>query len=391
VGVHGYEDLLAAEDDSFAWPVLDEHSAAAMCYTSGTTGRSKGIVYSHRSSYLHSMGACLGNAFALSEQDRVLPVVPMFHANAWGLAYAGLLSGADLILPDQYLQPAALVRIIGEERVTIAGGVSTIWAGVLTHMRTEGGDLSSLRLVIAGGSAVPHALQVRYEQELGVRLLQAWGMTETSPIASVAHPPAGVGEKEIYIDHASGAKASRLKLDEMVSRRGKLEDVNEAFRAMKAGEVARKLDITVSAGEQTYTLAALADLISAGVRMVQPDIVKMGGITGLLRCAALAHAHNYYINIAAEAGVLGLAAYVLFAGSALWYSYAAIRQSTGSASAVALGVLGALVATSFHNLFDVLYVHGMVALLGLLMVLVPASLQLGTVQSTGAPDPRPST
>ena len=107
--------------------------------------------------------------------------------------------------------------------------------------------------------------------------------------------------------------------------------------------------------------------------------------------AALAHAHNYYINIAAEAGVLGLAAYVLFAGSALWYSYAAIRQSTGSASAVALGVLGALVATSFHNLFDVLYVHGMVALLGLLMVLVPASLQLGTVQSTGAPDPRPST
>ena len=196
--VHSYEELIAAEDDSFAWPVLDERSAAAMCYTSGTTGNPKGIVYSHRSSYLHSMGACLGNAFAISEQDRVLPVVPMFHANAWGLAYAGLLSGADLIMPDQYLQPAALVRLISDERVTVAGGVPTIWAGVLAHIRAEGGDLSSLRLVIAGGSAVPHALQVRYESELGVRILQAWGMTETSPLASVAKPPPGVSEEEAW-------------------------------------------------------------------------------------------------------------------------------------------------------------------------------------------------
>jgi fatty-acyl-CoA synthase len=198
VSVHDYEELLAAEDDSYRWPVLDEYSAAAMCYTSGTTGRSKGIVYSHRSSYLHSMGACLGNAFALSEQDRVLPVVPMFHANAWGLAYAGLLSGADLILPDQYLQPAALVRMISEERVTIAGGVPTIWAGVLAQVREAGGDLSSLRVVVAGGSAVPHAMQARYESELGVRILQAWGMTETSPLASVANPPPGVSEEEAW-------------------------------------------------------------------------------------------------------------------------------------------------------------------------------------------------
>jgi len=194
--VHDYEELLAAEVDSFAWPALDERSAAAMCYTSGTTGNPKGVVYSHRSSYLHSMGACLGNAFAISERDRVLPVVPMFHANAWGLAYAGLLSGATLILPDRYLQPAALVRLIEQERVTLAGGVPTIWAGVLAHVRAEGGDLSSLRLVIAGGSAVPHSMQVRYESELGVRLLQAWGMTETSPLGSIAHPPAGVSKEE---------------------------------------------------------------------------------------------------------------------------------------------------------------------------------------------------
>ncbi len=196
--VYDYEELIAAEADSHPWPALDERSAAAMCYTSGTTGHPKGIVYSHRSSYLHSMGACLPNAFAISERDRVLPVVPMFHANAWGLAYASLLSGADLILPDQYLQPATLVRLIGAERVTVAGGVPTIWAGVLAHMRAEGGDLSSLRLVACGGSAVPHALQASYESELDVRILQAWGMTETSPLATVANPPPGVSEEEAW-------------------------------------------------------------------------------------------------------------------------------------------------------------------------------------------------
>jgi len=194
--VHDYEELLAGETDSFAWPALDELSAAAMCYTSGTTGRPKGVVYSHRSSYLHSMGACLGNAFAISERDRLLPVVPMFHANAWGLAYAALLSGAALIMPDRHLQPATLVRLIGDERVTVAGGVPTIWAGMLAHMQAEGGDLSSLRVVVAGGSAVPHALQAKYESELGVRLVQAWGMTETSPLGSVANPPAGLSEEE---------------------------------------------------------------------------------------------------------------------------------------------------------------------------------------------------
>ena len=196
VSVHSYEDLLAAEPDSFDWPALEETSAAAMCYTSGTTGYPKGVVYSHRSSYLHSMGACLGNTFALTERDRVLPVVPMFHANAWGLAYASLMSGAALILPDRHMQAPALVRLIGDEHVTVAGGVPTIWAGVLAHMRADGGDLSSLRLVVAGGSAVPHAMQASFETEFGIRMLQAWGMTETSPLGSVAHPPAGLTKEE---------------------------------------------------------------------------------------------------------------------------------------------------------------------------------------------------
>jgi acyl-CoA synthetase (AMP-forming)/AMP-acid ligase II len=196
--VHSYEELLAAAPEEFPWPALDERSAAAMCYTSGTTGLPKGVVYSHRSMYLHSMGVCLGNTFGLSERDRVLPVVPMFHANAWGLPYAALLSGADLIMPDRFLQPAPLVRLIETERPTLAGAVPTIWSGLLAHLREHGGDMSSLRLVVCGGSAVPRALMESFEKELGVLIVQAWGMTETSPLGSVAHPPLGTTAEEAW-------------------------------------------------------------------------------------------------------------------------------------------------------------------------------------------------
>jgi fatty-acyl-CoA synthase len=196
--VHAYEDLLAGGSESFGWAEPDERSAAAMCYTSGTTGLPKGVVYSHRSAYLHSMAVCQGNAFGVSERDRVLPVVPMFHANAWGLPYAAVMSGADLIMPDRFLQPAALAQIIESERPTIAGAVPTIWNGLLQHVREHGGDLSSLRMVPCGGSAVPHALMEAFEKELGVRIVQAWGMTETSPIGSVAHPPYGVPADEAW-------------------------------------------------------------------------------------------------------------------------------------------------------------------------------------------------
>lgn len=196
--VHSYEELLAGQPDSFPWPDLDEKSAAAMCYTSGTTGMPKGVVYSHRSAYLHSMAICQGNAFGLSERDRVLPVVPMFHANAWGLPYAAVMSGADLIMPDRFLQPDALARLIEAERPTLAGAVPTIWNGLLQHVRAHGGDLSSLRMVPCGGSAVPHSLMEAFEKELGVTIVQAWGMTETSPVGSVAHAPAGASAEEAW-------------------------------------------------------------------------------------------------------------------------------------------------------------------------------------------------
>ncbi len=187
--VHSYAELLAGRPDAFDWPELDERSAAAMCYTSGTTGNPKGVVYSHRSATLHSMAACSGNTFGLSERDVVLPVVPMFHANAWGLPYAGWYAGTDFVMPGRFLQAEPLAAMIEAYRPTVAGAVPTIWNDLLRHVDAHPTDLSSLRLVPCGGSAVPLSLMQAFWDRHGVRIVQAWGMTETSPLAAVAHPP----------------------------------------------------------------------------------------------------------------------------------------------------------------------------------------------------------
>jgi fatty-acyl-CoA synthase len=186
-----YEELLAAETPLREWPSIDERAAAAMCYTSGTTGNPKGVVYSHRSTFLHSLSACSGAVFALTDHDRILMIVPMFHANAWGLPYAAWMSGADMIMPARFLQAAPLSRLIASERPTISGAVPTIWNDILRFAETNPVDLSSLRLVVCGGSAVPRSLMERFEQRHGVRIIQAWGMTETSPLAAIALPPCG--------------------------------------------------------------------------------------------------------------------------------------------------------------------------------------------------------
>ncbi len=193
-----YEDVVGNQPTSYDWRTdLDERSAAAMCYTSGTTGNPKGVVYSHRSVYLHSMAACMGSAFGIGESDRVLPVVPMFHANAWGLAYAAWLAGADLIMPDRYLQAEYLCPFMQAEKPSIVAGVPTVWSAVLRYAVDNRLDVSYLKTVVCGGSAVPLSLMKGFQQELGVRVVQAWGMTETSPLAAIAHPPAGVtGDEE---------------------------------------------------------------------------------------------------------------------------------------------------------------------------------------------------
>lgn len=177
-----HEELLAGAEPA-EFHVTDEDQAASMCYTSGTTGNPKGVVYSHRSTWLHTAGVMMADSLGACERDRILPVVPMFHANAWGLAHAGVAAGADLVMPGPDLSPASLVRLIESERVTVAAGVPTIWMGVLDEL--DGHDVSSLRAIPCGGSAVPKALSEAYRAKIGMPILQAWGMTETSPVASV--------------------------------------------------------------------------------------------------------------------------------------------------------------------------------------------------------------
>lgn len=185
-----YRDVIDGESAEFDWPRLDENSAAAMCYTSGTTGHPKGVVYSHRSSFLHTMAACTSNGIGVGASDRLLPIVPMFHANAWGLPYAALAAGADLLLPDRHLDAPSLIHLVETLRPTLAGAVPTIWNDVMHYLEREPDhDVSSLRRVACGGSAVPESLMRTFEDKHNVQIRQLWGMTETSPLASMAWPP----------------------------------------------------------------------------------------------------------------------------------------------------------------------------------------------------------
>ncbi len=196
VTVVRWDDLLAAQPTEFDWPEVDESSAAAMCYTSGTTGNPKGVVYSHRSSYLHALNTCTANALDVSCGDTVLPIVPMFHANAWGLPYAALMAGANVVMPDRFMDGASLIDLIETQRPTLAGAVPTIWNDVMHCLeKNPGHDVSSLRLVACGGSAVPLSLMQTFQETYGVYIQQAWGMTETSPLATVAKPLPGVSEE----------------------------------------------------------------------------------------------------------------------------------------------------------------------------------------------------
>ena len=187
-GTLDYEALLAAESPDFDFPQLDENSASMLCYTSGTTGNPKGVLYSHRSTVLHALACCMTDVTGMREADAVMPVVPMFHAAAWGLAFDAVLTGAKLVLPGPHLDPPSLLDLMAAEKVTMAGGVPTIWIGILALLDQSPArwDLSSMRSMLIGGSAAPPSLIEGFQQRHGLEVVHAWGMTEMSPVGTMA-------------------------------------------------------------------------------------------------------------------------------------------------------------------------------------------------------------
>jgi fatty-acyl-CoA synthase len=186
--LHCYEDLVRNSGPDYPWPRIDENDAAAMCYTSGTTGNPKGVVYSHRSIYLHSLGLAMTDSFGISERDIFLPVVPMFHVLAWGTPFVGTLLGATFVFPGPHLTPRDLAELIEAEHVTLTAGVPTLWLGLLHLLDNEHYDLSSLRGMIVGGAAAPQSMIEAFQRKHGLTVMHAWGMTELSPLGTVSRP-----------------------------------------------------------------------------------------------------------------------------------------------------------------------------------------------------------
>jgi len=180
-----YEELIARESGAYEWPRLDEWTASGLCYTSGTTGNPKGVLYAHRSTVIHAFGASLPDVFAASARETILPVVPMFHVNAWGIPYLATLNGCKLVFPGAALDGKSLYELFEAERVTVTAGVPTVWLGLLTYMKSNGLKFSTLRRAIVGGSAAPPAMIRQFDEEFGVDCQHAWGMTEMSPLGTL--------------------------------------------------------------------------------------------------------------------------------------------------------------------------------------------------------------
>jgi fatty-acyl-CoA synthase len=201
-----YEAWIASHPSTYTWPTLDENAASSLCYTSGTTGNPKGVLYSHRSSVLHSFAATMPDALNLSARDSLLPVVPMFHVNAWGIPYAGAAVGCKLVFPGPAMDGKSIYELIESERVTMAAGVPTVWQMLLGHMQTAGLTFSTMKRTVIGGSACPPAMLSTFQDSYGVEVLHAWGMTEMSPLGTVCT----LKNKQLALD-ANGQLKVRLK------------------------------------------------------------------------------------------------------------------------------------------------------------------------------------
>jgi fatty-acyl-CoA synthase len=286
-----FEDVVgSAPEVDFTDRVTDERQAAALCYTTGTTGNPKGVLYSHRSTWLHSTAATTASVFTLADHDRVLPVVPMFHANAWGLPYACMTAGASMIMPGPDLSPGAIMELLEGEKVTITAGVPTIWMGMVPLL--DGRDLSALRAIVCGGSAVPKTLSETYRAKIGLPMLQAWGMTETSPIGSVCVERAEVRgadddtRAELRATAGLAAPGVELRIVDAITGEAQPWDGESTGELEARGPwIARQYYRTDEPGEQfspdgwlrTGDVASISEL--GYLRLVDrtKDLVKSGG------------------------------------------------------------------------------------------------------------------
>jgi fatty-acyl-CoA synthase len=285
-----YEDLMAAADEHYSWPSFDERTAAALCYTSGTTGRPRGVLYSHRSTVLHAYAMSLPDVAGLRSVDRFLPVVPMFHVNAWGFPYAAPMNGSALIMPGRHLDGASLTTLMNDERVTVSAGVPTVWLGLLQHLRASGQRLETVQRLSIGGSACPRMLFDAFDAEYGVRIQHAWGMTETSPIGTYNTPKASnahlAGEAEMRLRLKQGRALFGIDmrivddegraLDQDGVRTGHLQVrgpwVCNAYYGQAAGSA---LD-----GEGWFTTGDVASIDADGYMEItdrSKDVIKSGG------------------------------------------------------------------------------------------------------------------
>jgi 3-(methylthio)propionyl---CoA ligase len=283
--VWGHEALLDAHGVAATWGGFDEQSPAGLCYTSGTTGKPKGVLYTHRSNYLHTLRALQADAFALTGSDALLVAVPMFHANGWGLPFAAPAVGAKLVLPGRQADGASLATLMREEGVTVAAGVQTVWQGVIDHLDAVGGDLPDLKRVIIGGSNCPDALIRRMEARLGARVQTSWGMTELSPLGTIAPPDEPSSEARGSEARGSGRPTMGLDL--------KLTDAHGVTLAQQRGVVGYlkvkgasvldryfKAEAAALDAEGYFDTGDLASIDEAGNLTIcgrSKDLIKSGG------------------------------------------------------------------------------------------------------------------
>lgn len=318
-GTLDYESLLRdAETSNFCYPAFEEQQAAALCYTSGTTGRPKGVLYSHRAIVLHSLGCALQSETSIGEPDVVLPVVPMFHVNAWGMPFTATMMGAKQVLPGPYLDGASLAELLSEEKVTLTCGVPTLWLGLLQILDNEPTkyDLSTLRSVLSGGQAAPESLIRGFKERHGIDLSQGWGMTETTPVGSVAHPPSELGTLTTDEYYHFKAKAGRpLPFVEMRIRSG---DQDVAWDGTSLGELEvrgpwvaaayynlpeESRQFTEDGWFRTGDIATIDELGFMEIRDRVKDVIKSGG--EWISSVALENALMGHPSVA-EAAVIGV-------------------------------------------------------------------------------------